>query len=568
MRRLSGVGASPGVAVGPALVIRQEADEVRFRVTPGAVREELRRLDRAVAEARHQLEAIKAHLAAKVGREHAYLCDVQLLILEDPLFLPQARALVETERLNAEWAIDQVLEGVMAALREAADPYLRERHGDLAELAARLKANLRGERATPLDRLANEREGVVLVTDTLTLALLAGLDRQRVLGLVAETGGRTSHAAIVARSLGVPAVVGVTDACRAIAPGALVVLDGATGQLVIDPPETLVREARARRTVAVTAEAPAVEPRPIVTVDGVPIRLEANIERPEDVSRARACGAEGIGLFRSEFLAAGGEPALLTEEGQYRLYAGMLEAMHPDPVTVRTFSLHRRRRRGPARRLADEDPRALLVTQLRALLRAADHGTLRIMFPFVSGIEVLADYLGALDEAALSKEARPRVLVGAMIEIPSAILMLDELAPRVDFLSVGTNDLIQYALAIDRADSTAACLVEPAAPAVLRLLARAARTARRHRRHLAVCGEMAADARLLPVLVGLGFREFSMAPAAIPLARRTLVGLDAAAARQLARRVLRAATAAEVEAELTRWEATRPVGSLATSGAE
>ncbi len=553
MDRLTGLGVSPGLAVGPAFLMGQNGGTVRFRLAPASVEREIGRLDLAAARTREQLEAIKRRLAQVVGAEHAYLFDVQLMMLDDPTFIPRARALVATERINAEWAIEDVLEQVAAALRAAADPYLRERHGDLVDLAGRLKANLREGAPLPFEHLAGGGDRVVVVADTLSLSVVARLDTERVAGFVTEGGGRTSHAAILARSLGVPAVVGVPDACCRIAPGTIVLLDGTSGQVVVDPPSSMVREIELRpaEKSAVACRHRAAPRGCATTEDGVVVRLEANIERPEDVAKARAYGAAGIGLYRSQFLAALGRPEALSEEAQLEVYRRMLDAMRPDPVTVRTFSLSRRRRQGALERLADRGARDRLVTQLRALLQAAAYGPLRVLFPFVSGVETLEEYLGALEQASASlrAEGRParRVPVGVMIEVPSAVLVADHLARRVDFFSVGTNDLVQYALAVDRADATGARLIEPVSPAVLRLLASVRRVAQRHRRPIGICGEMAADPRLLPILVGLGFREFSMTPAAIPLARQALETVHSAEASRLARRALRAGTAAEIE---------------------
>jgi phosphotransferase system enzyme I (PtsI) len=571
MDRLTGLGVSPGLAVGPALLMRPSVEEVRFRLAPHRVDGELARLDQAAARTREQLATIKARLAERVGPEHAYLFDVQLMMLDDPTLVPQARALIASRRLNAEWAIDCVVERVAAALREAADPYLRDRHGDIVDLAGRLKANLRDDAMTLFDRLTDEVERIVLIADTLTLSVVASLHSERVAGFVTESGGRTSHAAILARSLGVPAVVGVPEACRRIAPGAIVMVDGTSGQVLVDPPAAVVTESRAHQAArCAAARSREVAPRGCaVTEDGVFVRLEANIERPEDVAKVRACGAAGVGLYRSQFLAALGRPEVLSEEAQMEVYRRMLEALRPDPLTVRTFSLSGRRRRGALGRGPDGGAREALATQLRALLRAATSGTLRVLFPLVSGLETLEEYLTALEQAASSLEAEgftvPRVPVGVMIEIPSAVLMADHLARRVDFFSVGTNDLVQYTVAVDRADPTVARLTEPVSPAVLRLLGYVRRVAARRQRPIAICGEMAADPRLLPVLIGLGFREFSMTPAAIPAARQVVATVQAAEARRLVRRVIRAATAAEIEEELARWSATRTLPASESS---
>jgi phosphotransferase system enzyme I (PtsI) len=411
--------------------------------------------------------------------------------------------------------------------------------------------------------------------------VIAQLDWQRLAALVTDAGSWTNHTAILARSLHVPAVAGLHQASIMIAPGTLLAVDGTTGEVLIEPDADAIEliEDRRRRRQAFELALDEYRGLPAVTEDGVEIRLEANIETPDDPARARERGAEGIGLFRSEFLlstVANGGLVSLTEEAQYASYRRLVESAAPRRVTVRTFDVSEgqlRREplsgdgsrspmgmRGVRLTLAAED---VFQAQLRALLRAAAHGPLRIMFPFVSGLEELRAARAAVARAAESLRARgepaPDVPIGIMIELPSAALTADLLASEADFFSIGTNDLIQYCLAVDRTDDRVSRLYEPLHPAILRAIRLVVRAGRRARIPVAVCGEMAADPVLLTLLVGLGLRELSMAPTAIPLAKRVIRSMRATDARAAASRALVARTAAEVEQGLN--DLAEPIGS-------
>lgn len=569
--KLVGLGVSPGIAIGRALVFRQQSFDVRFRVPGSGVAHELARLEQARERSRQQLIDIKARIASAAGPEHAYLFEAQLLMLDDPMLVDRAAALIRKEHLNAEWAVRRAAEELTALFDQAADPYLRERKGDLADVTGRLRLNLRpaGAPSEVVDRLEGP---VVLVADELAPSLAAQVDWRRVVGFASEVGSWTYHTAILARSLHIAAVAGLRNASGQISAGTLVALDGATGEVFVDPTPDELELIKARRDRQAAAELALAEFRglPAVTRDGVAIRIEANIELPEEVPLARAQGAEGIGLYRSEFLrirAPGAALVALSEDMQYEAYRSLVEQMAPGRVTVRTFdvgeaelytgpaSLDSTRGalglRGIRLSLAHRD---LFKTQLRALLRAARHGPLRIMFPFVASADEVriarAVAAEAAAELARAAAAPPPTALGIMIEIPSAALTADLLAPEADFFSVGTNDLIQCCLAVDRADDRVSRLYEPYHPAVLRILRAVARSARRAGIPLALCGEMAADPGALALLIGLGVREFSVAPTAIPLVKQVIRELSALEAGQAARRALRGRTVADVKAAL------------------
>ena len=564
--RLNGLGVSPGIGIGRALVLKRGTTDLRFRVPPWLVDRELDRLERARAQSREQIQQIRERIVTKAGAEHAYLFDAQLLMLDDAMLVGKAAEAIRLERLNAESALQRALEHISSLFDQAQDPYLRERKGDVADIVGRLTMNLRAS-GDPIARF-NELEGpLVLVAHDVTPSVIAQLDWQRLAALVTDAGSWTNHTAILARSLHVPAVAGLHNASVLVAPGTVLAVDGTTGEVVIEPDAEALEqiEARQRRRQAFEQALDEYRELPAITEDDVAIRLEANIEAADDADRARERGAEGIGLFRSEFLLTGaghGAPAQLTEDAQYAAYRRVIESSAPRRVTVRTFDVSEaqlRRDSGERARsplgmrgvrlsLATEE---LFQAQLRALLRAAAHGPLRIMFPFVSGLEELRAARAAVAQAAETLRARghsvPDVPIGVMIELPSAALTADLLAREADFFSIGTNDLIQYCLAVDRTDDRVSRLYEPLHPAILRAIRLVVRAGRHARIPVAVCGEMAADPVLLTLLVGLGLRELSMTPTAIPLAKRVIRGLRAADARIAAGRALTARTAAEIE---------------------
>jgi phosphoenolpyruvate-protein phosphotransferase (PTS system enzyme I) len=508
-------------------------------------------------------------MASAAGPDHAYLFDAQLLMLDDPMLVEAAAAIIRQQRLNAESALQRAFEQINALFEQAEDAYLRERKGDVADVVGRISMNLRAS-GDPADILGDLDGPLVLVADEITPSVIAQLDWSKLAALITDAGSWTYHTAILARSIRVPAVAGLHNASALIPPGATVAVDGASGDVLVDPDEQELTQIAARRRRREAYEQSLDEYRRLaaITEDGVTIRLEANIEAPGDAAAARERGAEGIGLFRSEFLLAGGGAGALTEESQYASYRRLVESAGGGRVTVRTFDVSEPQLRiehagveGARAPLGLRGIRLSLAldeifqAQLRALLRAATHGPLRIMFPFVSGVDELRAARSAVERAAASLrqrgEAPVGVPIGVMIEVPSAALTADLLAAEADFFSIGTNDLIQYCLAVDRTDDRVSRLYEPLHPAILRTIRMVVRAGRRGRIPVALCGEMASDPMLLTLLVGLGLTEFSMAASAIAGAKQVLRGLRAADARRVAGRSLLARTPAEVEKALT-----------------
>jgi len=564
MIKLTGRGVAPGVAVGRAVVAVREASQVRYRLATSGVDRERQRLRAAKERTRVELEEISARISRTVGNAQAAIFAAQLLMLDDPMLTRRADELIRSERINADWALERAMQDLHEVFAREGDAWLRERVGDLADVGGRLLRNLRPGRDPIVDLVLELEPPVILVADELPPSAAAQIDWTRVRGLVCDIGSPTHHTVILVRSLGVPAVVGLSGATQAILPGQMLALDGATGEVVSEPSdEALERwQQRAQIQLAGIRALEDLREQPAATADGVRIRLDANLEIAEEVARVRDAGAEGIGLYRSEFLLDAVHPDASTEDAQCETYRALLTAMKPLPVTIRTFDAgedrwvvnpraggHRERfgLRGIRAALQHDDR---FRQQIRALLRAADAGTLRILLPFVSSSAEMQRARNLIDEIRRDMGVDVQVPIGAMIEVPAAALTVDHLARCADFLSVGTNDLIQYTLAVDRTDERLAGHYEPAAPAVLRLLRTIAGAARRAGCQLSVCGEMAADPLLVALLVGLGFRSFSMTPAAIPVVKRGLTTLHTRDAAVAARNALRATNAEDVHAIL------------------
>ncbi|HET9370441.1 MAG TPA: phosphoenolpyruvate--protein phosphotransferase, partial [Vicinamibacterales bacterium] len=564
MTRLTGRGVAAGIALGRAVVAVRDARQVRYRLAASGVDRERQRLRAARDRTRVELEEISSRVSRTVGPAQAAIFAAQLLMLDDPLLVRRADELIRTERLNGDWALERAIGELHAVFAREGDSWLRERISDLADVGGRLQRNLRPARDPLVDLVLELEAPLVLVADELPPSLAAQLDWTRIRGLVCDIGSPTHHTVILVRSLGVPAVVGLGGATQVISPGQTVALDGTTGEVVVEPADEAIERWRQKAEIAAAGVRALAElrDRPATTADGVRIRLEANLEIADEVSRVIDAGAEGIGLYRSEFLLDAAQPEAASEEAQVETYRALLSAMSPRPVTIRTFDAGEERSAITPRTTGHRDRFGLrgirtafhnddrFRQQIRALLRSADAGSLRILLPFVTSGEELRLARQMIAQMRQALDVTVPIPVGAMIEVPAAALTVDHLARHADFLSVGTNDLIQYTLAIDRTDERLAGHYEPMAPAVLRLLRVVAGAGRRAGADLAVCGEMAADPLLVALLVGLGFRTFSMTPAAIPVVKRSLATLDAKLAARVARRALRAASADAVHALL------------------
>jgi phosphotransferase system enzyme I (PtsI) len=561
--RLRGVGASPGVVVGQAFVIPADSLPVERReIRPEEVPLERERLAHALQATRDELLDLQEKLRAVREGEEAKIFDAHLLMLEDPHVLERVNARIQGELWNAEAAFFDELTTILKPMEGIEDPYLRERAADIRDVKRRVLKNLSGR--TPPFR--SVKPNSIIVAHDLSPTMTAELDKDRVLGLATEAGGRTSHTAILARSLEIPAVVGLGYVSEPIRQGERLVLDGREGLLIRNPTEETIEH---YHQVAVglqrkRARSLRVLELPSRTRDGCVFELHANIETPREVEVAHLHGAEGIGLFRTEFLflRAGGFP---DEEQQLTVYRQIVEGMRGLPVTIRTLDLGGDRMPTDLYAAPESNPflgwRAIRYSldhpeifrsQLRAILRASACGPVRIMFPLISSVEELRRARAATEGVwqDLLAEGVPlgeRVRVGAMIETPAAALVADALAQEADFLSIGTNDLTQYTLAVDRGNMRVAGLFRPFHPAVLLLIERTVRAAISAGTEVSLCGEMAGSARAAVLLLGMGLRSFSMIATRLPAVKATLREATVGEAESLWQRCRDLKTAAEIE---------------------
>lgn len=578
---LQGLPASPGIAVGRCWTVdRRRVRTPRRKVAQEEVDAELARLEAAIELSVHQLDGVKAKMQASDGAEHLAILEVHRAMLRDPSLVDEARRLVREERVNVEWAVKRAIRKIKSAF-DPDDEFFRERRSDVDYVGERIVKNLLGQGAEVVEP---PPPGSIVVARDLSPADTAlFFHDRRVAGLVTDVGGVTSHTAIVARALEIPAVVGVGRASAAAERGDWVVVDGSHGVVVVNPSpgERADYEAARVRHLEREAELARLKDLPAETLDGVRIRMVGNIEFAEEVPGLLSHGGEGVGLYRTEFLYLG-RTALPDEEDHYRDYRSILDAMGGRPVTVRTFDLggdklpsgQKDHSENPALglravRYCLRHP-DLFQAQLRAAVRAAAHGNLRLMFPMVSGLVEVRAAKRMLAEACDEVEARGVPFrmppVGVMVELPSAAVLADRLADEVDFLSIGTNDLIQYTIGVDRQNKDVAYLYRPLHLAVLRTLRAIADAARARGKPVAMCGEMAGEPLYTLVLLGLGLDELSMNGPSIPLVKRVIRSASARDGRALLDRILGLTTAEDIEREV-RSEMARRFPGLLEEGA-
>ncbi len=565
---VTGLGVSPGIAIGMAVVQETRPIEVvQIAVPDEDIESEINRFEDAVRQALERMEGNKARAVEQMGEEYAALFDAHKLIAMDPSFQDPIEELIRNEKVNAEWAVDQIVSELVSRFEDLGDLYLSERKLDVLDVAGQILQVLQGQ---SIRRLDDVEQPVILIADELPPSLAVQLPLEKVLGFVLERGGPTSHTTIIARSFGIPAIVGVHGACAAAQGVDTVALDAFEGKIVFDPDPAEISEYRSRRREyqEQLAQLSHVRNLPTVTRDGRTLSLLANIDLPVEVDLAMQWNINGIGLYRSEFLYMKLSPRLPSEEDHLEFYRDLAARVAPRPVTIRTFDLGGKKLAREVIGSPEANPvlglrgiRLCLAkpeffrTQLRALLRLAGEyppGTIRIMVPLVSGIEEMRITRLILEKTA--RELREEgvkigegVPLGAMVEVPSAAILARELAKEVDFVSIGTNDLIQYSLAVDRANELVSDLYRPSHPAILRLVREVVQAGEAEGIDVSMCGETAADPLMVPILVGLGLRKFSMNPQAIPVVRNLIRHLSYRESEQVAKRALAMATAREVE---------------------
>jgi phosphotransferase system enzyme I (PtsI) len=565
---LSGVGVTPGIAIGKAYQVDRGKIPVAYDYLPSAaeVEKEIQRFQAAVEKAEADLEKIKAKMAGEFS-EHAYILDTHLLILRDRMLFDETVRIIREHQVNAEWALKQALEEARRLFARIDDEYIRGRISDVDYVATHVLGNLTGK--TP-ESVAGIKERVIIVANDLSPADTIQLQIEKTLAFVTNVGGKTSHTAIIARSLDIPAVVGLERVTEEVRSGDILVVDGMAGVVIVEPDDELLNYYYERQYQLETyqKEVARCAKLPAETEDGYHVRVEANIELLEEVVAVLDNGAEGIGLYRTEYLYLNRE-APPDEETLYWTYREVAEIVYPETVTIRTldlgpdkFSFHRQRTResNPALGLRairlclrEEE---LFRTQLRAILRVSGvTRNVRIMFPMISGVSelraarmVLDDVRDSLVRGGFSVD--DELKIGIMIEIPSAVTIADQLAREVDFFSVGTNDLVQYALAIDRVNEHVAHLYEPLHPAILRMIKQVVDAGHRAGISTSLCGEMAGEALYIPILLGLELDSLSMNPLAIPRVKKIIRSASLEECKIYLREVLDLPTAGEINESL------------------
>ncbi len=556
---IKGINASPGVCIGKAYLVDREGVEVveKYRIADKKRSNEIKRFKAAVKKARDALHKIVEKSPAEL--QHAHILETHMALLKDKMLYGSTIEVIKNEGVNAEWALKKIVSNLREIFQTMTDPYLRERSGDVDQVADSIMRNLVGAERV---NIAAIDKRVILVAHDLSPAETSQINLERVMGFITDRGGKASHTGIIARSLEIPAVVGLKSATSSIRSDDLIIIDGNAGNVIIHPTEDTLLRYEERKIhyeeykAVITRESRA----PAESVDGVRLEVMGNIELPEEVFALINYGGDGIGLYRTEFQYFN-RPDFPGEDELFDKYKDVVEVMDPKPVTIRTLDINGDKALASHVDSGEKNPalglRAIryclkkpdiFKAQLRAILRAAAFGNVRILFPMISTYFEICEANRILDEAAqsLEKEGLPYkrdIEVGVMIEVPSAVIMADVIAENVDFFSIGTNDLIQYTLAIDRGNEQVSHLYQPLDPAIIRMLKHVAEVAKEKEIKVFMCGEMAGTPHHIPLLLGLGMEELSMNPQTIPDIKRVIRSLNVEDARSFLQDVLKQKTA-------------------------
>ena len=558
-----GTGASPGIALGKALVI-EHSELVIEKKTIENIDEEIQKLESAVKVSKEELTKLKEKALAELGEHEAEIFEAHLLVLEDPELIGSAISKIRDEKVNADYALNEIKEMFVAMFESMDNEYMRERAADIKDVTNRVLRHILGIKVVDLAGLDEE---VVLIAHDLTPSDTATMNKNMVLGFLTDIGGRTSHTAIMARTLEIAAVVGLNDITKKVKDGDYIVFNGDTGEVIVNPDEeTKAKYASLKEEFEEYRKSlELLKGQASITTDGRHVELAGNIGSPNDVEGLIKNDAEGVGLYRTEFLYMDKEDSFPTEEEQYEAYKAVLEGMNNKPIVIRTLDIGGDKELPYFEMEAEMNPflgyrairlcldrKDIFKTQLRALYRASVHGKLRIMFPMISSLEELLDAKEVIKEVLKELDAENiaysnDVEVGMMIEIPSAAVISDVLAKHVDFFSIGTNDLIQYTCAVDRMNQKISHLYNQFNPAVLRLIKMVIDNAHKEGKWVGMCGESAGDQRMIPILLGFGLDEFSMSPISILPARKLITSLSYADMQKFADEVLAMGTAKEIK---------------------
>lgn len=559
----NGTGASPGIALGKALVI-EHSELVIEKRNISNIEEEIQKLENAVKVSKDELTKVKEKALMELGEHEAEIFEAHLLVLEDPELVDSAISKIRDEKVNADYALNEIKEMFVAMFESMDNEYMRERAADIKDVTNRVLRHILGIKVVDLAGLDEE---VVLIAHDLTPSDTATMNKSMVLGFLTDIGGRTSHTAIMARTLEIAAVVGLDDITKKVKDGDYIVFNGDTGEVIVNPDEeTKAKYASLKEKFEEYRKSlELLKGQESITTDGRHVELAGNIGSPNDVSGLIKNDAEGVGLYRTEFLYMDKEDAFPNEEEQYEAYKAVLEGMNNKPIVIRTLDIGGDKEL-PYFEMEPEmnpflgyrairlclDRKDIFKTQLRALYRASVHGKLRIMFPMISSLEELLSAKEVIKEVLAELDAEKiayanDVEVGMMIEIPSAAVISDILAKHIDFFSIGTNDLIQYTCAVDRMNQKISHLYNQFNPAVLRLIKMVIDNAHKEGKWVGMCGESAGDQRMIPILLGFGLDEFSMSPISILPARKLINSLSYAEMQKFGDEVLAMGTAKEIK---------------------